>query len=118
MIYYLKTADEQSMWEALEDAGLAYKKYDMTDEDNIQTDDGEFTPTGKFDWIFTGEALHIIGAIYTKSDEVVQNELGDDVEQLVAIEGFHANLKSSDGEIEGLPTIETPSTPHHKWLGD
>ena len=39
MIYYLKTIDEQNMWEALESQGLAKREYDMTDTNNIPPED-------------------------------------------------------------------------------
>lgn len=122
MNYYLKTTDEQSMWLALESAGLASKDYDTTDPANIQPaswgqDDGVFTPVGKFEWRFLGHGLDIIGVIYKPTGAILTNEDGLESPEMAPIDGFHANLKADAG-IEGLPTIPAPATPYRKWAGE
>jgi len=121
MNYYLKTNNEQELWEALETAGLAKKEYDPEDENNTRPDDlnpeTEWQPTGSFEWIFTGEALDIIGTIYVESDNMLTDEDGMEYPEMVAIDGYHGNLKAPEG-IEGLPTIDAPATPYRKWAGE
>ena len=122
MNYYLKTNTEQEMWEALETASLAKKEYDMTDTNNIQPEDydsetnGEFIKTGKYDWVALCQ-LDMIGTIYQKSGTMLTDEEGNEYPEMIAIDGFHANIKT-DKAVEGLPTIDAPATPYRKWLGD
>ena len=122
MNYYLKTTDEQSMWQALENANLAKKEYDMDDPLNVQPDDydsetnGEFVKTGAYEWIPLCQ-LDMIGTIYKETGNMLTDENGNEYPETAAIEGFHANLKS-DEVIEGLPTITAPATPYRIWFGD
>ena len=117
MNYYLKTTDEQSMWLALESAGLAVKDYNPEDPLNIRPDemDGEWSPTGAYDWRFTGQALDIIGTIYKPTGEMLMGEDGE-YPEMAALDGFHANLKATAGLT--LPTIDAPTTPYRKWAGE
>ena len=121
MIYYLKTTDEQNMWEALESQGLAKREYDMTDVNNIPPEDydyeqGEFVKTGAYEWISLCE-LDVIGTIYQPTGTMLTDDEGNEYPEMAPIDGFHANIKT-DKVVEGLPTIETPTTPYRKWLGD
>jgi len=122
MIYYLKATDEQNLWEALETANLAKREYDMTDANNIPPEDydyetnGEFVKTGKYDWVALCE-LDKIGTIYQESGTMLTDDEGNQYPEMIAIDGFHANIKT-DKVVEGLPTIEAPTTPYRKWLGD
>ena len=121
MIYYLKTTDEQNMWEALESQGLAKREYDMTDANNIPPEDydyeqGEFVKTGAYDWIALCE-LDVIGTIYQPTGIMLTDDEGNEYPEVAPIDGFHANIKT-DKVLEGLPTIEAPTTPYRKWLGD
>lgn len=119
--YYLKTADEQSLWEALETANLAVRDYDPEDPLNVcPTDlemDAVWAPTGAYEWRFTGEALDIIGTIYKPSGNVLTGPEGEEYPEMVAVDGFHANMKAPAG-IEGLPEIVAPDTPYRKWAGE
>ena len=121
MIYYLKTTDEQNMWEALESQGLAKREYDMSDENNIPPEDydyeqGEFVKTGAYEWIALCE-LDMIGTIYQPTGTMLTDDEGNEYPEMTPIDGFHANIKT-DKVVEGLPTIEAPTTPYRKWLGD
>lgn len=118
MNYYLKANNEQELWKALEDAGLAHKKYDMEDEKNIRPIEADetWTMTGAFEWIFTGTALDIIGEIFVETGEILTDEDGKKYPEIEAIEGYHANLVAAV-DIEGLPVIDAPSTPYRKWAG-
>ena len=121
MIYYLKTTDEQNMWEALESQGLAKREYDMTDANNIPPEDydyeqGEFVKTGAYEWIALCE-LDVIGTIYQPTGTMLTDDEGNEYPEVAPIDGFHANIKT-DKVVEGLPTIQAPTTPYRKWLGD
>ena len=121
MIYYLKATDEQNLWEALETASLAKREYDMEDPLNNSPEDydyeqGEFVKTGKYDWVALCE-LDIIGNIYQESGTMLTDDEGNEYPEMIAIDGFHANIKT-DKVVEGLPTIDAPTTPYRKWLGD
>ena len=122
MNYYLKTNTEQEMWEALETANLAKKEYDMEDtlnnppEDYDSETNGEFVKTGKYDWVALCQ-LDMIGTIYQESGTMLTDEEGNEYPEMIAIDGFHANIKT-DKAVEGLPTIDAPTTPYRKWLGE
>ena len=122
MNYYLKTNTEQEMWEALETANLAKKEYDMEDALNNPPEDydseanGEFVKTGKYDWVALCQ-LDMIGTIYQKSGTILTDDEGNEYPEMIAIDGFHANIKT-DKVVTGLPTIDAPQTPYRKWLGE
>lgn len=137
MNYYLKTNTEQDMWEALEGVNIAVRDYDPEDENNIRPNDAEddWTPSGDYEWRFTGVALDMIGTIYVESGNTLTDEDGNEYPEMVAIDGFHANLKADFGEEttsndddgnpiytkiipEGLPIIEPPITPFRVWAGE
>jgi hypothetical protein len=121
MNYYLKTTDEAALWTALETANLAVKDYDPEDALNVRPDDleldTEWSPSGAFDWSFTGEALDIIGTIYAPTGNTLTDDEGMEYPEMQASDGYHANMKADDG-IEGLPTIDAPATPYRKWAGE
>lgn len=121
MIYYIKTTDEASLWLALEEANLAVRDYDPEDELNTRSADldieAEWTPTGAFDWRFTGTALDIIGSIYKETGVMLTDAEGMEYPEMTAIDGFHANIKAPAG-IEGLPEVVAPNTPYRKWAGE
>jgi hypothetical protein len=134
--YYLKTADEDSMIEALEAAGVVFKHYDPDDENNIRPIDfiqdpndennvipnpdssGDWAPTGKFKWVpIEGVELDLIGTIYTTTSGTVVNDEGVEGRAMAAVEGYHANLRSKD-PIDDLPQISKPNTPQRIWAGE
>ena len=124
MNYYLKTEDEQNLWEALESVGLAIREYDSEDPLNSPPEgwddmlNGEYEKAGAYSWGFVGEALDIIGTVYTESGNMVQDqEKGIEYPEIVPVDGFHANMKARAG-LEGLPTIPAPATPYRKWAGE
>jgi len=119
--YYLKTQDEQSLWAALETAGLAFKEYDPDDPNNQRPQEldpeAEWEPTGEYEWRFKGiGALDIIGTIYEPTGNTLTDEDGLEYPEIQPIEGFHANLMAERG-ITGLPEITSPSTPKRKFAG-
>lgn len=115
MDYYLKSTDEESLWEALESAGLAYKQYDREDALNKPTGDFNWVPTGAFDWVAKTQ-LDIIGTIYVPTGETTE-ENGIPIQVTEAIEGFHANLRDQLTEEQQslLPLIDAPATPTRVW---
>jgi len=121
MNYYLKATDEQSLWLALEVAGLAVRDYDPEDELNVRPVDleidQEWQPTGAYEWRYTGEALDIIGSIYKETGVMLTDEQGMEYPEMAPIEGYHANIKAPAG-IEGLPEVVAPNTPYRKWAGE
>lgn len=121
--YYLKTVDEQTLWEALESVELAIKLYDPDDPLNspptgwVEDENGVYEKSGEYEWMFTGGALDLIGTVYSDTGETTTADDGTERPVIVAIEGFHANMKADAG-IEGLPTIDAPATPYRKWAGE
>lgn len=120
MNYYLKTSSELELWEALETANLATRDYDPEDALNVRPDDlemdADWSPSGAFDWRFTGTALDIIGAIWKETGNMLTDDEGLEYPEMAAVDGYHANL-IADAGIEGLPTIDAPSSPYRVWAG-
>ena len=118
MNYYLKTNTKQELWEELESANIATRDYDMEDSDNIRPEDADsdWSMSGVYDWRFTGIALDMIGTIYTETGNTLTDSDGNEYPETEAIDGYHANLIADIG-IEGLSTIDAPSTPYRKWAG-
>lgn len=110
--YYLKTANEKELWELLESNSLAHKEYDLEDELNINTDNVEnFVMSGKYEWKFDGIALDIIGTITKETGNVLTDVDGNEYNEVVAIDGFHANLLAEDDFSSALEVV-APTTPH------
>lgn len=120
--YYLKAADEQSLWEALEAAGLAHKQYDTEDPLNVAPEDADeaWEPTGAYDWIADTPMLDIIGTIYQPTGETLTDAEGMEYPEMAPVSGYHANLREdlTDEQQAALPTIAAPATPMRKWAGD
>lgn len=121
--YYLKATDEDTLWESLEAAGLAFKNFDENDANNQRPDDlGEeevWEPSGEFEWA-TREQLDVIGLIYVESGTDVDND-GNQIPTLEPLEGFHANLRAGldAAQKAALPIMQkTPKNPVRKWAGD
>jgi hypothetical protein len=122
--YYIKASDEQALWSALWEAGLALKDWDETDPLNqapeLAPDNVEWEPTGKFSWFKAdGYDLDIIGVIYKPTEEV--DEEGNPV--MEELEGYHANIRKWDGDfteeqLAALPLIVPPNKPVRIWAGD
>jgi hypothetical protein len=113
MNYYIKTTDETSLWEALETAGLAQKRYDNEDPLNIPSG-LDWVPTGAFTWVAKCQ-LDIIGTIYVPTG--TQEVDGKEMPVMEAIEGFHANLLAdlTEEQKSALPLIDAPATPVRVW---
>jgi hypothetical protein len=108
MNYYLQAESEESLWLALEAAGLYQKVYSEHDE--------EGNPVGEFEWQRVGQYdLDIIGAIYKPTGET--DEEGNPV--MEPIDGYHVNIRGITAEQAAqLPTIAKPSSPVRIWAGD
>lgn len=124
MDYYIKASDEQSLWSALEAAGLAKKEFDPADPLNQAPEDAEgWQPTGAFEWRKTdGYDLDIIGVIFKPTGETGEDANGE-YQIVEPLEGYHANLRMWGGELSdeqkaALPLIEKPNTPTRVWAGD
>jgi len=100
--YYLKAADAETLYNALEAAGVV-----------TQGENGwHVTDAHKY-------ALDVIGEVYKPTGETIQT---DDGEQNVLrnVGGFHANLRvidasSFDADKIASITIETPANPVRAW---
>ena len=121
--YFMKSATEVEIFEALETVGLAVKHFDQSDPLN-QAPEGigeneTFVPTGSFEWWWT-VPLDVIGTIYAPTGETLTDAEGFEYPEMAAIEGFHANLKASlTSEQEALlPLVSAPATPYRKFAGD
>ena len=119
MNYYLKATDEQALWEALETADLAVRDYDLEDPLNVAPEepDESWVQSGAYTWRFTGQALDMIGTIYTPTGNTLTDSDGNDYPEMQAVSGFHANMKAPSG-LTGLPTVDEPATPYRKWAGE
>ena len=120
-VYYLKSTDRETLWLALESAGLAERKHDPFDENNQEPEefDADWVPSGEFEWVVKDCELDEIGTMYVETGDT---QLVDDVEMPVteAVEGYHANLLTSltAAQKELLPLVQQPpKTPKRKWLG-
>lgn len=121
--YYLKAADEQSLWEALEAAGLAHKEYDISDPLNqppSEITDEAWEPTGEYDWVQDVAMLDVIGTMYSETGNMLTDAKGFEYPEMVAQDGYHANLRTdlTEAQLAALPTIPAPSTPLRIWAGD
>lgn len=127
--YFLKTDSENSMWEILEEAGLAYKKLDMTDSDNVPPLDyselESWEATGQYEWVFIydngNNELDIIGLIYEDTDQTTTG-IGADGEPKeytlsAPIEGYHFNVlvKNENSVLSELNI--SPSNPIRVFAG-
>ena len=111
MTYYLQAESEESLWLALEAAGLYQKVYSEFDE--------EGNPVGEFEWQRVGQYdLDIIGAIYKPTGKMLQGEDGE-YPEMEPLDGYHANIRGiTEEQAEQLPTIAAPTTPMRVWAGD
>jgi len=121
--YYLKAVDEQSLWEALEAAELAHKQYDPEDPLNqppSETIEEAWEPTGAYDWVQDVDMLDVIGTMYSETGTMLTDPEGFEYPEMVAQEGYHANLRAELTEEQEavLPTIPAPATPSRIWAGD
>jgi len=111
MNYYLQAESEESLWLALEAAGLYQKVYSEHDEDG--------NPVGEFEWQRVGQYdLDVIGTIFKPTGEVLLGEDGE-YPEMEALDGYHANIRGiTEEQAEQLPTIAAPTTPMRVWAGD
>lgn len=117
--YYLQAADEQTMWEALEGIGLAWKFYDPNDPANHPPEDPpvDWHPTGAYTWTSSCPMLDMIGTVFVATGQRDENgamtfEPVDDL--------YYANLREdlTDEQAAALPTIPAPASPYRIWAGD
>lgn len=122
--YYLKADSEDAMWEALHSAGLAEKRLDEDDENNIPPEslgmDEVWEPSGAFSWAAIGCEVDVIGEISNATGDIVEGEDGSLNETVEALTGFHANIAAVQdrNKLVGLPLIPRPRNPKRKWAGD
>lgn len=125
--YYLKAVDEQSLWEAMETAGLAFKNYDPLDPNNQRPADWPFdqpwVPTGAYVWQSITTMFDPIGTIYVNSG-ATDPDTGLPVESPLD-DFYYANLrdevdipKLTADQVAALPTIAAPADPYRIWAGD
>lgn len=123
--YYLKSADEQAMWEALETADLAFKVYDPNDPRNQVPIDPppDWHPTGAYTWECKTDMLDQIGTIYAWTGPVNPDTGLPEPEPIDNF--YYANLRDgvdipelTPEQVAALPTIEAPASPYRKWAGD
>jgi hypothetical protein len=86
MDYYLKAASEAALMTALEAAGVV-KSYTVKNEQGVVVDTRFVTQPG-YD-------LDVVGVIYKPTGNMIQQtgEFAREVPEMVALPGFHANLR-------------------------
>jgi hypothetical protein len=126
--YYLKAADEQALWNAMETAGLAFKEYDPDDPLNHEPadwpiDGPAWEPTGAYTWVCTTTMFDQIGTIYANTGPI-DPDTGEPTPEPID-DFYYANLRDevdipalTDEQIAALPTIATPADPVRIWAGD
>lgn len=91
--YFLRAADEASLWSALDAAGLV---------------NDEHQPVGV--------SLTVIGPIYKPTGEM---QIVDGIEQpvMAPVPGYHANLRGelTAEQVALLPLVPEPVTPYRVW---
>ena len=95
MDYYLKAASEAALMTALETAGVV-KSYTVKNEQGVVVDTHFVTQPG-YD-------LDVVGTIYKPTGNMIQQtgEFAREVPEMVALPGFHANLR---GPASLAPTV-------------
>ena len=99
---YLKAADHDSLYSALESAGVV-----------TQGENGwHVTDAHKY-------ALDVIGTVYKPTGKVLTTDEGE-VPEMAAVDGFHANLRVMDNsELDGYAladvAINPPNNPVRGW---
>ena len=130
--YYLKNSSEQELWESLEAAGIARKRYHSDDPLNVhpgidreKDSDGyvdNWQPTGSYDWeqAISPMMLDLIGTIHRRNGQQTTDEFGNTIFLSEALEGYHANLRVDlDSAQEGcLSIVGKPNNPYRKWAGN
>lgn len=97
MDYYLKAENESAMWNALVNAGAA-KQIEIKDSDG-NTIETRFVAK-------EGYSIDVVGTVYKTTGNLIQQTVGDsvvEVPEMIALEGFHINLR---GPIELGEKIE------------
>lgn len=124
MNYYLQAESEEALWQALEDAGVTQRHYDMDDFSNVRPADldpeAQWEPTGNYDSLpVAGVDLDVIGTIWKPTGETTLDEEGNLIIVSAPLEGYHANIRGITAEQAAqLPTIAKPSSPVRVWAGD
>lgn len=98
MDYYLKATDEQALFATLAQAGVV-KQITVKNEAGkvVET---RFIPEPGYD-------LDVIGTIYKPTGNMVQRQVAEmpsEVPEMVAVPGFHANLR---GPVDLAPVVTT-----------
>lgn len=121
-MYYLKAESEEALFEALENAGVTQRHYDINDFANVRPENAEeaWEPTGEYDSVpIAGVDLDVIGTIWKPTGETTTSEDGMIVPEMSMIDGYHANIRGITPEQAALlPTIDAPANPVRKWAGD
>ena len=98
---YLKAADHDSLYSALESAGVVTKG-----ENGYHVTDGH-----KF-------ALDVIGTIYKPTGKMLDTDMGE-VPETAPLPGYHANLRVLDAAFDSALlaaiAIEAPASPMRGW---
>ena len=99
---YLKAADHDSLYSALESAGIVTKG-----ENGYHVTDGHKV------------ALDVIGVIYRPTGKMLDTNMGD-APEMKPLPGYHANLRvinasNFDANMIANIAIETPNSPARAW---
>jgi hypothetical protein len=97
--FHLKASTEHDLYQALLDADLV-----------------EFNEEA-LRYMPKNIALDVIGIIYKPTGNTISTQEGYPMPEMVAVDGFHANLRGSltEEQIAVLPIIDAPKTPHQVW---
>jgi hypothetical protein len=117
MDYHLKATNEQALWTALIEAGVAEQV-----ERQVPTQ-GEELATETIRQPKPGQNLDIIGEIWKPTGKMIETVMLDEttreIPEMAPVEGFHANLRGglSEEQIEALGdiVIPAPATPYRVW---
>jgi hypothetical protein len=97
--YYLKTNNEQELWDCLVALDLAFWSNEFS----------KFYPKDI--------NLDIIGTIHKPTGNMIINIDGFSMPETQELPGYHANIRGSLTEEQQaqLPLIAAPATPHRVW---
>ena len=108
--YYLKFTDESQANSVL------YTKVPTAWSEVVAMDE----PPAATEWIDKPnyDNIDIIGTIYNPTGEIITNEDGFEVPVMVALDGYHVNVRHKEQAPELDAYAVTPTNPRRIWAGD
>jgi hypothetical protein len=108
--YYLKFSDESQANSVL------YTKVPTAWSESVSMDE----PPVATEWMDKPnfDNIDIIGTIYNPTGEATTNEDGMEVPVMVALAGYHVNVRHREQALELDAYAVTPTNPRRIWAGD